>query len=51
MGNLLWIIVVILILMWIGGISFGFGGNLIHLLLAIIVIVVIVRLVTGRKVV
>lgn len=50
MGNLLWLIIIILIILWIGGFSFHIGGSLIHLLLLVILILVIVRLVTGRRV-
>lgn len=49
MSNLLWLIIIILVLMWIGGLSFGVGGNLIHLLIVIAVIVLIFRLLTGRR--
>ena len=50
MGNLLWLIIIILIILWLGGISFSIGGNLIHILLVIVLILVIVRLATGRRV-
>ena len=50
MGNLLWLIIVILIIMWLGGFALHVGGSLIHLLLVIAVIVLIVQLVTGRRV-
>jgi len=50
MGNLLWIIIIILIIAWLGGVSLGFGGNLIHILIVIALIVLIIRLATGRKV-
>jgi len=49
MGNLLWLIIVILIIMWLGGFAMHVGGSLIHLLLVIAVIVLIVQLVTGRR--
>jgi hypothetical protein len=50
MGNLLWLIIIILVLLWLGGFSFQIGGGLIHILLVIALILVIVRLVTGRRV-
>lgn len=50
MGNLLWLIIIVLIILWLGGLSLSIGGNLIHLLLVIVLIMVIVRLATGRKV-
>ena len=49
MGNLLWLIVIILVLMWLGGFAFHIGGSLIHLLIVIAVIVIIIQLVTGRR--
>jgi hypothetical protein len=49
MGNLLWIIIVILIILWLGGFAFQIGGSLIHLLLVIAVIVLIFQLITGRR--
>jgi hypothetical protein len=49
MGNLLWLIIVILVILWLGGFALHVGGGLIHLLLVIAVIVVIYQLVTGRR--
>lgn len=51
MGNLLWLIIVVLVILWIGGFAMHVGGGLIHLLLVIAVIVLVVQLVTGRRVV
>ena len=50
MGNLLWLIIIILIIMWLGGFALHVGGNLIHILIVIALILLIVRLVSGRKV-
>jgi hypothetical protein len=49
MGNLLWIIIVVLVLLWLGGFAFHIGGGLIHALLVIAVIVLIFQLITGRR--
>ena len=50
MGNLLYFIAVILVIGWaIGFIGFHVGG-LIHILLVIAVIVVLLRIIQGRKV-
>jgi len=49
MGNLLWLIIVILVILWLGGFAMHIGGGLIHLLLVIAVIVLIFQLITGRR--
>ncbi len=49
MGNLLYIIAVILIIGWlIGFVGYGTGG-LIHILLVIAIIAIIIRVIQGRK--
>jgi hypothetical protein len=49
MGNLLYIIAVILVIGWlIGFVGYGAGG-LIHILLVIAVVVVLLRVISGRK--
>jgi hypothetical protein len=49
MGNLLYIIAVILVIGWlIGFIGYGTGG-IIHILLVIAIIAVLVRIIQGRK--
>ncbi|HEV7238034.1 MAG TPA: lmo0937 family membrane protein [Thermoanaerobaculia bacterium] len=51
MGNLLWIIIVVLVILWLlGYVAFPIGGNLIHILLVIALVLVIYRLATGRRV-
>lgn len=49
MGNLLWLIIVILLILWIGGFALQIGGGLIHILLVIAVIVLVFQLITGRR--
>jgi hypothetical protein len=50
MGNLLYIIAVILIIGWLLGVfAFNVGG-IIHVLLVIAVIVILIRIIQGRKV-
>jgi hypothetical protein len=50
MGNLLYTVAVILVIIWaIGFLGFHTGG-IIHLLLVIAVIAVVLRLIQGRKV-
>lgn len=47
---MLWTIVLILLVLWIlGGFVFNVAGGLIHLLLVIAVVVVLYRLITGRR--
>lgn len=49
---MLWTIAVILLVLWLLGLVTGYTlGGLIHILLAIAVIVVIVRVIQGRRVV
>jgi hypothetical protein len=49
MGNLLYVIAVVLVISWaIGFIGFGAGG-IIHLLLVIAIVAVIMRLIQGKK--
>jgi len=50
MGNLLYLVAVILIILWlIGFVGYRFGGGLIHILLVIAVIAVLLRVIQGRK--
>lgn len=50
MGNLLYVIAVILIIGWlIGFVGYGTGG-LIHILLVIAIIAIILRVIQGRRV-
>ena len=48
---MLWTIVVVLLVLWALGFAVHVGGGLIHLLLVIALIVVVVRLLQGRRVV
>lgn len=49
MGNLLYIIAVILVIGWlIGFIGYGAGG-IVHILLVIAIVVVLLRIIQGRK--
>ncbi|MGP8056851.1 MAG: lmo0937 family membrane protein [Nitrososphaerales archaeon] len=49
--DLFWTVAIILVVLWLFGFISGFGGELIHLLLVIAVIVIVYRLLTGRNVV
>jgi hypothetical protein len=46
---MLWTIVVILLLLWLLGFSMKIAGGLIHILLVIALIVIVFRLLTGRR--
>jgi len=46
---MLWTIFVILVILWLLGFSFSFGGSLIHILLVIALIVLVYNLLTGRR--
>lgn len=46
---MLWAIFVAILLLWLLGFTLHVAGGLIHLLLVVALIVLIVRLVTGRR--
>ena len=49
--DLLWTIVVLLVIGWFLGLNvFAIGGNLIHILLVIALIIIVYRLATGQKI-
>ena len=47
---MLWTIFVILLVLWLLGFSFHIAGSLIHLLLVIAVVVLVINLISGRRV-
>lgn len=47
---MLWTIMVVLLIMWLLGFSFHVGGALIHLLLVVGLVVLVINLVSGRRV-
>jgi hypothetical protein len=46
---MLWTLVVVFLILWLLGFSMSVGGNLIHLLLVIALVVVVINLVSGRR--
>ena len=48
---MLWIIAVVLVVLWLLGFFVIHIGGLIHILLVIALIVIVIRLITGRKIV
>lgn len=50
MGNILYLVAVVLIIAWLLGMTGVYaGGNLIHILLVIAVIAILLRIIQGRK--
>jgi hypothetical protein len=47
---MLWTIVVLLLILWLLGFTMHVAGGLIHLLLVIALVVIVLRLLTGRRV-
>jgi Family of unknown function (DUF5670) len=47
---MLWTLFVVLLVLWVLGLSLKIAGGLIHILLVIAVVVLLVRLVSGRRV-
>jgi hypothetical protein len=45
-----WTIVVLLLLLWILGLTMKIAGGLIHILLVVALVVIVLRLFTGRRV-
>lgn len=48
---MLWTIVVLLLILWVLGFTMHVAGGLIHVLLVIALVVVVLRLLSGRRVV
>ncbi|HXA64309.1 MAG TPA: lmo0937 family membrane protein [Bryobacteraceae bacterium] len=46
---MLWTIVVLFLILWLLGFSLSVGGNLIHLLLVVALVVVVINLLSGRR--
>ncbi len=48
---MLWTIVAILLILWLLGFSLSLGGSLIHLLLVVALVIIVINLVSRRRVV
>lgn len=48
---MIWTIIFVLLVLWLLGFALDVAGGLIHILLVIALIVIVMRLFTGRKVV
>lgn len=49
MGNLLYLVAVVLVILWALGMYVGSFGNLIHILLVIAIIAILLRLINGSR--
>jgi hypothetical protein len=47
---MLWTIVVLLLILWLLGFTMHVAGGLIHILLVVALVVIVLRLLTGRRV-
>lgn len=47
---MLWMLVVVILVLWALGLAFEVAGGLIHLLLVVALVVIVYRLLTGRRV-
>jgi hypothetical protein len=47
---MLWTIVVLLLILWVLGFAMHVAGGLIHILLVIALVIIVLRLLTGRRV-
>lgn len=47
---MLWTIVVLLLVLWLLGFSMHVAGGLVHLLLVVALVVIVLRLLSGRRV-
>jgi hypothetical protein len=47
---MLWGVVALFLILWLLGFSLSIGGGLIHLLLVVALVVVVINLVSGRRV-
>ena len=48
---MLWTLIVLLVVFWALGLAFKVAGGLIHILLVIALVVIVFRLISGRRVV
>jgi hypothetical protein len=49
LSGILWLVVAVIVVLWLLGLVGGFGGNLIHALLVIALIVIVFNLISGRR--
>jgi hypothetical protein len=49
MGGILWAVIAVLLLMWLGGTVLNFAGGLIHLLLLVAAVLFVVNMFLGNR--
>ena len=49
LSGILWLVVAVIVVLWLLGLVGGFGGDLLHPLLGIALIVIVVNLISGRR--
>jgi hypothetical protein len=47
---MLWTVIVVLVVLWLLGFSLHVGAGLIHLLLVVALVVLVIQLISGRRV-
>jgi Family of unknown function (DUF5670) len=47
--SMLWTLLILFLILWILGFSFQVAGNLIHILLVVALVVLVLQLITGRR--
>lgn len=47
---MLWTVLLVLLVLWALGLGFGIVGNLIHILLVVALVVLVLQLLSGRRV-
>lgn len=48
---MLWTLVAVFLILWLLGFSMSIGGGLVHILLVVALVLIVVNLVSGRRVV
>ncbi|MCC2593369.1 lmo0937 family membrane protein [Tessaracoccus sp. OS52] len=49
MARILWIVLAVVIVLWLLGLLTSVGGNLIHLLLVVALVILVINLISGRR--
>lgn len=49
LGNVLWTVIVILVVLWLLGLVTSVGGNLVYLLLVVAAVLLVYNLLAGRS--